>query len=155
MPAPLSSLCYRQWDSEEKSRKQRLVVLAEQDGQGLENDEDDGASTKGGVLHEEDFVETKAGAGAGGHDVEAPRGSSQQDAGLLAVLRVVDWWKVRAAQQTQRTSQYHKLSDLHEGHCHRLAQGISPVGWLRHVITVFCFYTLSALDTACQCTLHY
>ncbi|KAL3157342.1 hypothetical protein ABBQ32_011825 [Trebouxia sp. C0010 RCD-2024] len=82
----------RQWEAEEKSRQQRTVVLADHDGQGT--DDDDAASTKGGVLHEEDFVETKAGAGAGGHDVEAPRGSSQQEEGLLAVLKIVDWWKV-------------------------------------------------------------
>lgn len=48
------------------------------------------------MLHEEHFAETKAGpgAGAGQNDLESPPGSSQEEEGLLAVLKVVDWWKV-------------------------------------------------------------
>lgn len=107
-PAPLSSLCHRQWEAEEKSRQQRTVVLADHDGQGT--DDDDAASTKGGVLHEEDFVETKAGAGAGGHDVEAPRGSSQQEEGLLAVLKIVDWWKVCCTARTALSLHHFSIS---------------------------------------------
>ena len=89
----LSSLCCRQWDEEEKARHPKTDTLAEQTGMDLENDDDD-VSTVGGVLHEEDFTETKAGPGQ--YDVEAPHGSSQEETGLLAVLKIVDWWKVRS-----------------------------------------------------------
>lgn len=89
--------CNRQWDEEEKARQQKTVTPAEQRGLDLESD-DDNVSTLGGVLHEEDFTETKArpGAGVGQYDVEAPHGSSQEEQGLLAVLKIVDWWKVRS-----------------------------------------------------------
>ena len=95
--ATLSSYCNRQWDEEEKARQQKTVTPAEQSSLDLEND-DDSVSTVGGVLHEENFTETKAwpGAGAGRYDVEAPQGSSQEEQGLLAVFKIVDWWKVRS-----------------------------------------------------------
>lgn len=82
----------RQWDEEQKARQPKANTLVEQDDLGS----DDGVSTVGGVLHEEHFAETKAGpgAGAGQDDVEAPHGSSQDEEGLLAVLKIVDWWKV-------------------------------------------------------------
>ena len=97
----LSSHCCRQWDEEEKARQPKTDGLPEQTGLDLGDDEyDDDISTLGGVLHEEDFTETKAGpgpgAGAGQYDMEAPHGSSQEEKGLLAVLRIVDWWKVRS-----------------------------------------------------------
>lgn len=82
----------RQWDEEEKARQQKTNTPAEEDGPDLGSD--DGVSTVGGVLHEEHFVETKSGPGAEQNDVEAPHGSSQQEEGLLAVLKIVDWWKV-------------------------------------------------------------
>lgn len=85
------TLC-RQWDEEQKARQQKADTVVEQDGQDLGGD--DGLSTAGGVLHEEHFAETKPGAGAGQNDVEAPHGSSQEEEGLLAVLKMVDWWKV-------------------------------------------------------------
>ena len=88
--ATLSSHCHRQWNEEEKARQQHKDDLAEEDEQAQGSD--DAVSTVGGVLHEEHFIETKAGAGQ--NDVEAPHGSNQQDKGLLAVLKIVDWWKV-------------------------------------------------------------
>lgn len=89
-----SSFCDRQWDEEEKARQQKTVTLAEQNA--LDVGSSDDVSTVRGVLHEEDFTETKAGpkAGAGQYDMEAAHGSSQEDEGLLAVLKIVDWWKV-------------------------------------------------------------
>ena len=88
------ALAFRQWDEEEKSRQQHNEPLSN----GHEEDSllynDDAVSSKGGVLHEEIFIETKSGAEqAGLHDVEAPH-SSQQEEGLLAVLKIVDWWEV-------------------------------------------------------------
>ena len=86
----LRPIC-RQWDEEEKQRQQHTepVVQAEE-----EDDSDDVASTKGGILHEEHFHETKIGqAGQNGHhDLEAA--GSQVEDSMLTVLKIVDWWKV-------------------------------------------------------------
>ena len=89
-----SAAC-RQWDEEEKTRQLHTEPVAAHNGHedGDDDDDNDAASTKGGVLHEEDFHETKALAGQS--DVEAPSGGTgKEDEGLLAVLKIVDWWKV-------------------------------------------------------------
>ena len=100
IPGTPSSYCNRQWDEEEKARQQKTDTVAERNGLDVENDDDDDDDDDvrlvGGMLHEEDFTEIKAGskAGTGQYDVEAPHGSSQEEAGLLAVIKIVDWWKV-------------------------------------------------------------
>ena len=84
---------HRQWEEEEKQRKQ--VADPNSDPDAAEADDDDTGSTKGGVLHEEGFSETKILTGhITPHDLEQAHSSSQREQGLLEVLKVVDWWKV-------------------------------------------------------------
>lgn len=81
-------MAVRQWDEEEKQRQ----LAPASNG---EVDENDAGSTKDGVLHEEEFHEIKTTSGLNGqHDLEQPHDSTPE-AGLLAVLKIVDWWKVR------------------------------------------------------------
>ena len=83
----------RQWEEEEKQRKQVAEPIPDHDA--AEADDDDTGSTKGGVLHEEGFSETKMMTGRNRqHDLEQAHSSSQREQGLLEVLKVVDWWKV-------------------------------------------------------------
>ncbi len=85
---------HRQWEEEEKQRKQIAEPIPNHDA--AEADDDDTGSTKGGVLHEEGFSETKIMNGHDAqHDLEQAHSSSQHEQGLLEVLKVVDWWKVR------------------------------------------------------------
>lgn len=83
----------RQWEEEEKQRKQVAEPNPHHDA--AEADVDDTGSTKGGVLHEEGFSETKMMTGRNRqHDLEQAHSSSQREQGLLEVLKVVDWWKM-------------------------------------------------------------
>ena len=84
---------HRQWEEEEKQRKQVAEPIPDQDA--AEADDDDTGSTKGGVLHEEGFSETKImNRHNAQHDLEQAHSNSQHEQGLLEVLKVVDWWKV-------------------------------------------------------------
>ena len=40
------------------------------------------------------------------HDLEQAHSSSQREEGLLEVLRVVDWWKVRNTSSVRYTKSY-------------------------------------------------
>lgn len=91
-------MAVRQWDEEEKQRQ----LTPESNG---EVDEDDISSTKDGVLHEEEFHEIKTTSGLNGqHDLEQPHDSTPE-ASLLAVLKIVDWWKVRLMLPAERLRQ--------------------------------------------------
>ena len=96
---------HRQWEEEEKQRKQVAEPIPDHDA--AEADDDDTGSTKGGVLHEEGFSETKIVSGHNGqHDLEQAHSSSQHEQGLLEVLKVVDWWKVCITFSVRITESY-------------------------------------------------
>ncbi len=96
---------HRQWGEEEKQRKQVAEPISDHDA--AEADDDDTGSTKGGVLHEEGFSETKLMTRHNAqHDLEQAHSSSQHEQGLLEVLKVVDWWKVRNTSSVRYTKSW-------------------------------------------------
>lgn len=125
---------HRQWNEENKQRQ--AVASPEQSPAklpgGEEEDFVDDGSTKGGVLHEEQFHEIKMpGDGNGNNDGEDPEPAhapaatpDSPDAGLIAALKTVSWWQVGMLLSLWIVFLAFQLEKSKYGHCSKQFLGI-------------------------------